>query len=71
MIFHLVGGGGPIMGDLWALKGLIEEGISFFSPLSLFLFLFIHKNRHHRLHLCGLFCFYVLVLVFLVINDSF
>lgn len=22
----VVGGGGPIMGDLWALKGLIEEG---------------------------------------------
>lgn len=21
-----IGGGGPIMGDLWALKGLIEEG---------------------------------------------
>lgn len=25
-ILALVGGGGPIMGDLWALKGLIEEG---------------------------------------------
>lgn len=23
-----VGGGGPIMGDFWALKGLIEEGKS-------------------------------------------
>ena len=22
----LTGGGGPIMGDLWALKGLIDEG---------------------------------------------
>lgn len=22
----LIGGGGPIMGDLWALKGLLEEG---------------------------------------------
>lgn len=39
MIFHLVGGGGPIMGDLWALKGLIEEGISFFfSPYLSFSF---------------------------------
>lgn len=24
---NLIGGGGPIMGDLWALKGLIEEGL--------------------------------------------
>lgn len=24
--FELIGGGGPILGDLWALKGLIEEG---------------------------------------------
>lgn len=30
LIFFLIGGGGPIMGDLWALKGLIEEG-TFFS----------------------------------------
>jgi len=26
-ILTLTGGGGPIMGDLWALKGLIEEGM--------------------------------------------
>ena len=26
MVLTLIGGGGPIMGDLWALKGLIEEG---------------------------------------------
>lgn len=24
--FERIGGGGPILGDLWALKGLIEEG---------------------------------------------
>ena len=29
-----VGGGGPIMGDLWALKGLIEEGIIISNPSS-------------------------------------
>lgn len=26
-LLNLIGGGGPIMGDLWALKGLIEEGL--------------------------------------------
>lgn len=26
LLTTFVGGGGPIMGDLWALKGLIEEG---------------------------------------------
>lgn len=27
--FLFPGGGGPIMGDLWALKGLIKEGTAF------------------------------------------
>lgn len=27
IILNVVGGGGPIMGDLWALKGLVEEGL--------------------------------------------
>lgn len=29
----LTGGGGPIMGDLWALKGLIDEGASLLTFL--------------------------------------
>jgi hypothetical protein len=29
VLYVFLGGGGPIMGDLWALKGLIEEGESY------------------------------------------
>jgi len=29
-IFFVAGGAGPIMGDLWALKGITEEGTSFY-----------------------------------------
>lgn len=31
-----IGGGGPIMGDLWALKGLIEGGLFYFYTLVFF-----------------------------------
>lgn len=35
-IFFDTGGAGPIMGDLWALKGVTEEGISFYFCINLF-----------------------------------
>lgn len=49
----LTGGGGPIMGDLWALKGLIDEGSS------LFLFLFLNSMNIvvYPLNLSSFLCF--------------
>lgn len=34
--FFATGGAGPIMGDLWALKGITEEGISLYLFVNLF-----------------------------------
>jgi hypothetical protein len=37
-IFLPTGGTGPIMGDLWALKGVTEEGISSYLLMCVFAF---------------------------------
>lgn len=35
-VWGLAGGGGPIMGDLWALKGLFDEGRACFAGFEYF-----------------------------------